>query len=97
MVCDTFTVNILLVSPDKKWITAGTKDNDYLSPKVCLVVFDDMVSFLLPASVCSLCFLITSLILLSYCPIVEHHISQTPLGKFFKCATNICLYSSLIS
>ncbi|GAA6216413.1 F-box/WD repeat-containing protein 12 [Lates japonicus] len=34
MVCDTFKVNILLVSPDKKWITAGTKDNDDLSPKV---------------------------------------------------------------
>ncbi|XP_026188732.1 F-box/WD repeat-containing protein 12 isoform X2 [Mastacembelus armatus] len=34
MVCDTFKVNILLVSPDKKWIMAGTKDNDDLSPKV---------------------------------------------------------------
>ncbi|XP_008286458.1 F-box/WD repeat-containing protein 12 [Stegastes partitus] len=34
MVCDSFKVNILLVSPDKKWITAGTKDNDDLSPKV---------------------------------------------------------------
>ncbi|XP_045913475.1 F-box/WD repeat-containing protein 12 [Micropterus dolomieu] len=34
MVCDTFKVNILLVSPDKKWITAGTRDNDDLSPKV---------------------------------------------------------------
>ncbi|XP_040008817.1 F-box/WD repeat-containing protein 12 isoform X1 [Xiphias gladius] len=34
MVCDTFKVNILLVSPSKKWITAGTKDNDDLSPKV---------------------------------------------------------------
>nr|XP_046253432.1 F-box/WD repeat-containing protein 12 isoform X2 [Scatophagus argus] len=34
MVCDTFKVNILLVSPDKKWIAAGTKDNDDLSPKV---------------------------------------------------------------
>lgn len=34
MVCDTFKVNTLLVSPDKKWITAGTKDNDDLSPKV---------------------------------------------------------------
>ncbi|XP_040920664.1 F-box/WD repeat-containing protein 12 [Toxotes jaculatrix] len=33
-VCDTFKVNILLVSPGKKWITAGTKDNDDLSPKV---------------------------------------------------------------
>nr|XP_020466243.1 F-box/WD repeat-containing protein 12 [Monopterus albus] len=34
MVCDTFKVNILLVSPDKKWIVAGTKDNDDISPKV---------------------------------------------------------------
>ncbi|XP_010755077.1 F-box/WD repeat-containing protein 12 [Larimichthys crocea] len=34
MVCDSFSVNILLVSPDKKWIMAGTKDNDDLSPKV---------------------------------------------------------------
>ncbi|XP_067383515.1 F-box/WD repeat-containing protein 12 isoform X2 [Channa argus] len=34
MVCDTFKVNILLVSPDKKWIVAGTKDNSDLSPKV---------------------------------------------------------------
>ncbi|XP_069579724.1 F-box/WD repeat-containing protein 12 isoform X1 [Brachyistius frenatus] len=33
-VCDTFRVNTLLVSPDKKWITAGTKENDDLSPKV---------------------------------------------------------------
>ncbi|XP_020485217.2 F-box/WD repeat-containing protein 12 isoform X1 [Labrus bergylta] len=33
-VCDTFKVNTLLVSPDKKWVTAGTKDNDDLSPKV---------------------------------------------------------------
>lgn len=40
MVCDTFKVNILLVSTDKKWIMAGTKDNDDLSPKVFLVVFD---------------------------------------------------------
>ncbi|KAA8590870.1 hypothetical protein FQN60_001813 [Etheostoma spectabile] len=34
MVCDTFKINTLLVSPDKKWIIAGTKDNDDLSPKV---------------------------------------------------------------
>ncbi|XP_075883089.1 F-box/WD repeat-containing protein 12 isoform X2 [Nelusetta ayraudi] len=32
-VCDTFKVNILLVSPDRKYIIAGTKDNDDLSPK----------------------------------------------------------------
>uniref|UniRef100_A0A3Q3B5P1 Si:ch73-142c19.1 n=1 Tax=Kryptolebias marmoratus TaxID=37003 RepID=A0A3Q3B5P1_KRYMA len=34
MVCDSFKVNVLLVSPDKKWIVAGTKDSDDLSPKV---------------------------------------------------------------
>ncbi|KAF7668083.1 hypothetical protein LDENG_00033940 [Lucifuga dentata] len=34
VVCDTFTVNILLVSPDKKWIVAGTKDNHDCCPKV---------------------------------------------------------------
>ncbi|XP_067448769.1 F-box/WD repeat-containing protein 12 isoform X1 [Thunnus thynnus] len=34
MVCDSFNVNVLIVSPDKKWITAGTKNNDDLSPKV---------------------------------------------------------------
>ncbi|KAM9855596.1 F-box/WD repeat-containing protein 12 [Aulostomus maculatus] len=34
VVCDSFKVNVLLVSPDKKWIAAGTKDNDDLSPKV---------------------------------------------------------------
>lgn len=45
LVCDSFRVNVLLVSPDKKCITAGTKDNDDFSPKVCLVVFDSMTSF----------------------------------------------------
>ncbi|KAM9410562.1 F-box/WD repeat-containing protein 12-like [Pholidichthys leucotaenia] len=34
MVCDSFNVNILLVSPDKKWVLAGTKEDDDLSPKV---------------------------------------------------------------
>lgn len=38
MVCDSFQVNILLVSPDKKWITAGSKDNVDSSLKVCLCV-----------------------------------------------------------
>lgn len=33
-VCEPFQVNILRVSPDKKWIAAGTKDNSDLSPKV---------------------------------------------------------------
>lgn len=40
MVCDSFRVQILLVSPDKKWIMAGTKENDDLSPKVFVAVFD---------------------------------------------------------
>lgn len=39
-VCDTFKVNILLVSPDRKYIIAGTKDNNDLSPKVFFVFFD---------------------------------------------------------
>ncbi|XP_076023198.1 F-box/WD repeat-containing protein 12 [Genypterus blacodes] len=34
VVCDTFKVNIILVSPDKKWIAAGTNENDDFSPKV---------------------------------------------------------------
>ncbi|XP_034393832.1 F-box/WD repeat-containing protein 12 [Cyclopterus lumpus] len=33
-VCDSFKVNALLVSPDRKWIAAGTKDSSDLSPKV---------------------------------------------------------------
>lgn len=28
MVCDTFQVTTLLISPDKKWLAAGTKDDD---------------------------------------------------------------------
>lgn len=36
MVCASFKVNILLASPDKRWIAAGTKDNGDLGPKVCL-------------------------------------------------------------
>ena len=46
-VCDSFKVNILLVSPDKRWIAAGTKDHSDLSPKVFLVVFDGTVFFTL--------------------------------------------------
>ncbi|KAM4609759.1 F-box/WD repeat-containing protein 12 isoform 2-T2 [Polymixia lowei] len=34
VVCDSFQVNILLISPDKKWILAGTKNHVDLSPKV---------------------------------------------------------------
>lgn len=54
MVHDSFKVNVLLVSPDKKWITAGTKDNDDLSPKVCLVVFDSLTLCLCSLLVCFL-------------------------------------------
>lgn len=43
MVCDSFKVNILLVSPDKKWIIAGTKENYDLSLKVFEVVFDYII------------------------------------------------------
>lgn len=51
-VCDTFKVNILLVSPDRKYIIAGTKDNDDLSPKVFFVFFDYLIFFLaFPAAV----------------------------------------------
>lgn len=60
MVCDTFKVNILLVSPDKKWITAGTRDNDDLSPKVFLVFFDCLL-LVLPALGCSCVFCFTLL------------------------------------
>lgn len=55
MVCDTFKVNILLVSPDKKWITAGTKDNNDLSPKVFLVVIDGLM-FVFLALLCMFTF-----------------------------------------
>uniref|UniRef100_A0A1A8C180 F-box and WD repeat domain containing 12 n=1 Tax=Nothobranchius kadleci TaxID=1051664 RepID=A0A1A8C180_NOTKA len=34
VVCDSFTVNLLLVSPDKKWIMAGTTQGADSSPKV---------------------------------------------------------------
>ncbi|XP_054635290.1 F-box/WD repeat-containing protein 12 isoform X2 [Dunckerocampus dactyliophorus] len=34
MVCDSFKVNIVLVSPDKKWILAGSKEIVDLHPKV---------------------------------------------------------------
>lgn len=37
VVCDSFDVNMLLVSPDKKWVMAGTKDNNDSSPQVFLV------------------------------------------------------------
>ncbi|XP_072305022.1 F-box/WD repeat-containing protein 12 [Eucyclogobius newberryi] len=34
MVCDSFQVTTLLISPDKRWIIAGTKDNNDFSAKV---------------------------------------------------------------
>ncbi|KAF5888119.1 F-box/WD repeat-containing protein 12, partial [Clarias magur] len=34
VVCDSFALNILLSSPDKKWILAASKDNSDLNPKV---------------------------------------------------------------
>ncbi|KAM3617540.1 uncharacterized protein V6R79_007729 [Siganus canaliculatus] len=43
MVCDTFKVNILRVSPDKKWIMAGTKDTGDLSP---MMIYTESVTSL---------------------------------------------------
>uniref|UniRef100_A0A8C7ZIH4 Si:ch73-142c19.1 n=2 Tax=Oryzias sinensis TaxID=183150 RepID=A0A8C7ZIH4_9TELE len=34
VVCDSFKVDLLLVSPDKKWVVAGTKDSSDIFPKV---------------------------------------------------------------
>ncbi|MCI4387087.1 hypothetical protein PGIGA_G00070200 [Pangasianodon gigas] len=34
VVCDSFSLNLLLSSPDKKWILTASKDNSDLSPKV---------------------------------------------------------------
>uniref|UniRef100_A0A1A7WW60 F-box and WD repeat domain containing 12 n=1 Tax=Iconisemion striatum TaxID=60296 RepID=A0A1A7WW60_9TELE len=34
VVCDSFRVDLLLVSPDKKWVMAGTTEGADLSPKV---------------------------------------------------------------
>ncbi|CAL8367645.1 unnamed protein product [Lota lota] len=34
VVCDSFPVNLLLVSPDKKWVLAASKNNANFSPKV---------------------------------------------------------------
>lgn len=34
VICDSFMVNLLLASPDKKWILAGSKENIDSSPKV---------------------------------------------------------------
>lgn len=43
VVCDGFKVDMLLVSPDRKWIFAGTKDSKDLSPKVFTYVFPALV------------------------------------------------------
>lgn len=37
-VCDPFQVTTLLISPDKKWLTAGTKDNDDFNAKVFFII-----------------------------------------------------------
>lgn len=34
VVCDSFKVDLLLISPDKKWVVAGTKDSSDIFPKV---------------------------------------------------------------
>lgn len=39
MVCDSFKVNMLLISPDKRWIAAGTTDHSDFSPKVFRVCY----------------------------------------------------------
>ncbi|XP_010893604.2 F-box/WD repeat-containing protein 12 [Esox lucius] len=59
VVCDTFKVNLLLASPDKKWILAGTKENMDMSPKVlssqsatCPSEDEDSLRQCLPVSGC---------------------------------------------
>ncbi|XP_070300458.1 F-box/WD repeat-containing protein 12 isoform X3 [Salvelinus sp. IW2-2015] len=60
VVCDTFKVNLLLASPDKKWILAGTTENMDMSPKVlssqsvtCPSEEEDPLCQCLPVSGCS--------------------------------------------
>lgn len=60
VVCDTFKVNLLLASPDKKWILAGTTENMDMSPKVlssqsvtCPSEKEDLLCQCLPVSGCS--------------------------------------------
>nr|XP_046199210.1 F-box/WD repeat-containing protein 12 isoform X2 [Oncorhynchus gorbuscha] len=60
VVCDTFKVNLLLASPDKKWILAGTTGNMDMSPKVlssqsvtCPSEEEDPLCQCLPVSGCS--------------------------------------------
>ncbi|KAJ8016194.1 hypothetical protein DPEC_G00004660 [Dallia pectoralis] len=59
VVCDTFKVNLLLASPDKKWIFAGTTENMEMSPKVfssqsvtCPSEDEDSLCQCLPVFVC---------------------------------------------
>ncbi|XP_039545819.1 F-box/WD repeat-containing protein 12 isoform X2 [Pimephales promelas] len=58
-VCDSFRLNLLLSSPDKKWIFAASKENFNLSPKVfysesvcCPAEDEDIVCNSLPVSGC---------------------------------------------
>ncbi|KAB5545994.1 hypothetical protein PHYPO_G00067020 [Pangasianodon hypophthalmus] len=60
VVCDSFSLNLLLSSPDKKWILTASKDNSDLSPKVfssqsvCAPVEDaEAVCVNLPVSGCA--------------------------------------------
>ncbi|XP_076874924.1 F-box/WD repeat-containing protein 12 [Brachyhypopomus gauderio] len=59
VVCDSFRVNIILPSPDEKWVLAASKENSDLSPKVfwsaslcCPVPVEDTVCVGLPVSGC---------------------------------------------
>uniref|UniRef100_A0A673Z2X7 Si:ch73-142c19.1 n=1 Tax=Salmo trutta TaxID=8032 RepID=A0A673Z2X7_SALTR len=60
VVCDTFKVNLLLASPDKKWILAGTTEDMDMSPKVlssqsvtCPSEKEDLLCQCLPVSGCN--------------------------------------------
>ncbi|KAI4885510.1 hypothetical protein NFI96_023599 [Prochilodus magdalenae] len=59
VVCDSFRLNVLLSSPDKKWILAASKESSDLSPKVfwsqsvcCPVEDEDTLCLNLPVSGC---------------------------------------------
>ncbi|XP_017553743.1 F-box/WD repeat-containing protein 12 [Pygocentrus nattereri] len=60
VVCDSFRLNVLLSSPDKKWILTASKESSDFSPKVfwsqsvcCPVKDEDTVCLNLPVSGCS--------------------------------------------
>ncbi|XP_066528327.1 F-box/WD repeat-containing protein 12 isoform X2 [Hoplias malabaricus] len=60
VVCDSFKLNVLLSSPDNKWILAASKESSDLSPKVfwsqsvcCPVKDEDAACMNLPVSGCS--------------------------------------------